>query len=679
MFLFAGTTQECKQLQRKTRSKQKFDKFRRALLYRVLKPYKNLSNTMDDLSYLEPGFDPSTLKVPELRRMLVLHEVQFPSSAKKAMLVDLFKEHISSKSSAILAARANEKQNSTAILDANLSSAISTSTPQVPKTRSSRRPRSSSIKSIRKSLAKEKERTKEAEDTTTEEEKPTEESIVVKRTPSRSRKSLTSTKTPKAEPRTEGKNEVLRETIHIQEPTVESEIHFSQDNPFQTPTSSIRGRKKSSIGRKSSAPASEHRVSPPQADLRLQQQYLHEPSPSRAIRYQLSPEPQTPLFSSDMFTQRTHFSELSPDVVNHISDGDIPSAVYETDEATENDRRSSKLLGRSSYTFPLTVFLSWIIVVGLLSAFMWWRSEKFKLGFCEVLHDTSYQDENSILANIPLALRPECTPCPAHARCFEDFKLECDSEFMPKYSIWSFGGLLPIPPSCVPDTQKVQRASILMDAALDLLRERYALVECDGKDNDPTLPVVDVQEKLYRMKSPSLTDEMFDELWEIAFRDLVQLEEVYQIDTSTITKVGSNSVARFPFMCILKRSIGQFILENGKNIILLSIAALALAVLHRATRQYQQRRSEVHRLTKQTLQILSTQQETSDADSTGFTPRFVIMSQLKDKLLDNFTDSAERRKVWEGVQKAVEANGNVRSRQMEIHGEIMRIWEWIGI
>lgn len=38
----------------------------------------------------------------------------------------------------------------------------------------------------------------------------------------------------------------------------------------------------------------------------------------------------------------------------------------------------------------------------------------------------------------------------------------------------------------------------------------------------------------------------------------------------------------------------------------------------------------------------------------------------------------ETKKVWEKVQKIVESNGNVRSKQTDIRGEIMKVWEWIG-
>ncbi|KAM9890277.1 hypothetical protein OXX79_011545 [Metschnikowia pulcherrima] len=47
--------------------------------------------------YLQDGFDPSTLKVANLRGILFNNGVSYPSNAKKSELVDLFHEKITKK------------------------------------------------------------------------------------------------------------------------------------------------------------------------------------------------------------------------------------------------------------------------------------------------------------------------------------------------------------------------------------------------------------------------------------------------------------------------------------------------------------------------------------------------------------------------------------------------------
>lgn len=72
---------------------------------------------MEDPEYLQPGFDPTTLKVAELRGILLEHNVDYPSSAKKAQLIDLFTEHVASKARRILNARSRVKASSRGIID----------------------------------------------------------------------------------------------------------------------------------------------------------------------------------------------------------------------------------------------------------------------------------------------------------------------------------------------------------------------------------------------------------------------------------------------------------------------------------------------------------------------------------------------------------------------------------
>ena len=47
-------------------------------------------------------FDPTRLRVPDLRRILIFHDVDFPSLARKAQLVSLFFDNITPKAKVIL-------------------------------------------------------------------------------------------------------------------------------------------------------------------------------------------------------------------------------------------------------------------------------------------------------------------------------------------------------------------------------------------------------------------------------------------------------------------------------------------------------------------------------------------------------------------------------------------------
>jgi len=59
---------------------------------------------------------------------------------------------------------------------------------------------------------------------------------------------------------------------------------------------------------------------------------------------------------------------------------------------------------------------------------------------------------------------------------------------------------------------------------------------------------------------------------------------------------------------------------------------------------------------------------------------FISVGQLRDDVLRNVFDRAERERAWVRVKKIVEANSNVRAATREggKTGEWSRVWEWIG-
>jgi hypothetical protein len=56
----------------------------------------------ESLDYLQTGFDPSSLTVPRIRSILVAHDIEYPSGAKKPQLVQIFSEKVLPQSRKIL-------------------------------------------------------------------------------------------------------------------------------------------------------------------------------------------------------------------------------------------------------------------------------------------------------------------------------------------------------------------------------------------------------------------------------------------------------------------------------------------------------------------------------------------------------------------------------------------------
>ena len=87
-------------------------------------------------------------------------------------------------------------------------------------------------------------------------------------------------------------------------------------------------------------------------------------------------------------------------------------------------------------------------------------------------------------------------------------ELECVDDYIKANSYAALGGLWPIPPSCVPDTEKERRVMIMSDAALDILRKNGAEQRCKEKflSGDLDLEGVseaDLRQVLYDRKAVS--------------------------------------------------------------------------------------------------------------------------------------------------------------------------------
>lgn len=97
--------------------------------------------------------------------------------------------------------------------------------------------------------------------------------------------------------------------------------------------------------------------------------------------------------------------------------------------------------------------------------------------------------------------------------------------------------------------------------------------------------------------------------------------------------------------------------------------------------EFSRRRSaktKVAHLVGLTLKQLAKYKLRSAAAPLRFPDPYLAVSQLRDSVLANEFDGRERQRLWSEVQKVVEGNSNVRARQVELEGEWLRAWEWVG-
>lgn len=336
--------------------------------------------------------------------------------------------------------------------------------------------------------------------------------------------------------------------------TPETETVFTSDNPFQagsppptamkTPTNrrktggfeSVRSTKTpSTIRRQTDGPFSDSNE--PSTISRTFEMPVSKFSP-RTPQPQPQPEPVTmDIEPGEEFTPDEQLALIQEE---------------QADPRLAAARRASHQTPRkSSLTTPV-----WVLFTTLIIAYLgWYRQEKIAVGYCGIgrdarqlipggvqLPDWAIELKDKVgLQEVPdwvvPFLEPQCERCPPHAYCYEDFVVRCEPDFILKPHPLALGGLVPLPPTCEPDGEKVRRVRAVADKAVEELRERRAKYEC-GEPTEPEGQAVDspyieeqeLKESLSKKRSKRMAADEFEELWvaaigEVKARDEVVVEE----------------------------------------------------------------------------------------------------------------------------------------------------------
>ncbi|WYZ35007.1 hypothetical protein EsH8_I_001283 [Colletotrichum jinshuiense] len=639
---------------------------------------------MDEYDYLQPGFDPKSVTVPRLRSILVAHEVQYPATAKKPQLIQLFEDEVVPQAKKILAKQARAKRSSKGIVDAGSSQDTDSFDDYdlAPPP-----PRATRSKSPRKAPA----RVKNEED---EQEAPASVS------PTKRKVRATSRQLPEPEPYIEPYTEPeppksvrSKRTVTPKIKQEESEEdffnrresqYFSMDNPFQSGSPSAQllaspaGRRKSTglefaKGRQDGG-----------ARRRTDGQYA-EDQPKSSRKSQAFEVPVSRLLQEETLDL--------PSVEVEAGEEFTPDAQFEMEqemaasgERALAPRRTAPPRQRRSLSKPL-----WALGVSLLGAYgAWYRQEKIAVGYCGLGRPAT----QIIPPDVPVpdwALQlaePQCEPCPQHAYCYEDFAVRCEPDFILKPHPLSLSGLVPLPPTCEPDGEKVRRVKVVADKTVEELRERRAQFECGDSAVDvgqaPATPSIDEQELkevIGSKRSKKMNRQEFEDLWAAAIGDVKGRDEVEVVPKANSTSISdaylsSSSLARLPIGCALKRSarlgLARHRFSIGSVILLIS----AYFYVRRRYRSHKATVAQVPALVDLVLSRLATQKELGEED---IDDPWLFLPNLRDDVLRSVHSLDERDRIWTRVKAVVEQNSNVRTSQREGRsGEVGRAWEWIG-
>ncbi|KAL9129637.1 MAG: hypothetical protein Q9217_001955 [Psora testacea] len=633
----------------------------------------------DDMDYLQPSFDPNSITMPRLRNVLMTYGIQYPPSAKKFQLVEIFNQELKPKAKKLLAAQDRVRRTSKGITDMpssqestvnsesdDRSSMPPPPTPQQRKTRKTGRSPSedgllASVSTTRTSGGgRSSSKHARQSDTETEPELPKRPSV------QKSRKS-------EAPPRVK-----VEDSDDVPIRPVMPESAFSDENPFQSGSSPSTmeanrrrsagvssERKKSSSNRRKTGSILSHNMRVEQVDGAVVPTSKTFEMPISSLKEtDVKREQDDGVEAGEEFTP-----EEQLELVRHRA------ANGEKDILPPRRRRRTQ----ESSTVPKS--LPWMILAALLGGYTtWYRQEKLAVGYCGI--GRSSDALSSI--HIPewaSALQPTCEPCPQHAICYENMETKCEHDFLLQPHPLSLGGLVPLPPKCEPDGEKVRRVKAVADRAVEELRERKARAECGtlkdakGRDSSAEIDEKDLKTEVGKKRRRGMTEAEFEDLWKGAIGEIIGREEV--VSSSDRNRLASTSLARLPVACALRRSARLTLARYRGALSFLAFLLLLTAYVRNKIRQNRADNARVPSLVSSTLDRLATQ---AALYTRGDAPEsWISVGQLRDDVLrDEFSDK-RREAMWSRVRAVVERNANVRVSSRELRGgDVSRVWEWIG-
>ena len=471
--------------------------------------------------YFEPGVDSTKITVPELRSILLKHGVGYPSSAKKPQLVALFNESVAPQAAQVQRAQARTKRTTRGIVDVPSSSNTSSTagdgdgddgTDAHVHTHTRLAPAAATRRTARRTP---RATTEDAEDAA--------------KTPARAVPAKHSrAPEPDVDERPAARRTRKSTAPAHKEPTPDPEAWhrpgpespFTQENPFQSGSSPAgpehRNRRRtlgSDVKQRRKSDAHRRRTAEPSAE-------QYDPSivvPSRKT-FDMAAAPVDEAAENESTDAGEEFTpEEQRDLVRERAKSgqvDVPPP--------RRRKPSSKATGTLK-AFSATLLLTTAAVLGGV-----WRQEKMEVGFCGIGRDASS------LAGVDVPdwasdMLPQCEPCPPHAQCYRGLELTCDRDFIRKDHPLSLGGLVPLPPTCEPDSAKTRKVTAVANKAVEILREKRAQYECGEPDADtPDVAEDELKQTLAARTQKGMTDKEFSELFERAFPETVLRDEVVE-------------------------------------------------------------------------------------------------------------------------------------------------------
>ncbi|GAA5882698.1 hypothetical protein JCM1840_001378 [Sporobolomyces johnsonii] len=352
---------------------------------------------------------------------------------------------------------------------------------------------------------------------------------------------------------------------------------------------------------------------------------------------------------------------------------------------------------------------TWTLVGVFIAYLLWWREEKLAAGFCDTGSSTNSRvSSRSTSLSLPLVslpapvlsaldsvhLRPTCTPCPAHGHCFEGAFVGCSGDHVLRQSPFRLGGLLPVPPTCEPDTEKLMMVATQASKANKMLMQRRGEVVCQGLEKLRRKQAPDGADEAWifgisadkvlaalrnenEMSGKPYADDVLEEVNRLALNDLITHGEVITWQDGDEYWYASKK-AEMPLSCQARLAAIRSAKRHKTSLGGLLSAIFSIFWLRMKLDARRQEKVRVAALVQTALNQLQRQERSHHADPVLVPFAHIAPLHLRDLILQDVHSPTRRAQLWKKVEKVIEGNSNVRVINVEQNGEELRGWLWTG-
>lgn len=323
----------------------------------------------------------------------------------------------------------------------------------------------------------------------------------------------------------------------------------------------------------------------------------------------------------------------------------------------------------------IKIIIIWIILLILSFILAIYRQERIQVGFC----DYEIRNKGSFLNKL-FNLRLKCIKCPDHGICSGNSKLYCLPDYIIKYPFfWSFGGLIPTFNKCILDSTKIKKINKIIKYIINLLSNRNANIQCgNGTDEEVGLNWNQIIEIINQKLLIDINDDNYNYIWDkvkiiLSTRtDLKFLELPNQNDLI----IRSISLSKLSIKCRLKRLILMILIKYKLYFLSISLILIIFLWIFNKINLIQRQNHYYNNVLKEILNKL--QKQSNEYKKTKFGKPYIAKIQLRDYYLPQLQKLSKKHRndLWREIVKTVESNSNIKTEDIEINGDIMRVWSW---